>query len=95
MPFDVVLIWLRCIVEFTFPFNFAADDVLATIERASTLTSPAWTTIAGYTPPMGWTNAAGFEIEMQATNMMRLKQLAPPADISAQFLRLRIGLQGN
>jgi hypothetical protein len=81
-------------LEMTIPFNFMADDILATVERASVLTAADWVTVAGVSPSGGWTNMAQCALE-QGTNTIRLKELLPANESPGRFFRLRFGLAGN
>ena len=81
-------------LELTIPFNFTADDVLASIERANVLTAPDWITIAGVSHSDGWTNVAEVALEKQ-TNAIRLKELFPANESPGRLFRLRFGLTGN
>jgi len=81
--------------ELTFPFNLAADDIVATVERATTVAPADWTVVAGRTPPGGWTNAADVAVGIAQTNTLRLQELLPANGSRVQFFRLRYGLTGN
>jgi Protein of unknown function (DUF4038)/Putative collagen-binding domain of a collagenase len=80
-------------LELTIPFNFTADDIIASVERATVLTTPDWVSVAGVSPSGGWTNIAEIALA-QGTNTVRIMELLPANESPGRFFRLRFGLAG-
>jgi hypothetical protein len=76
-----------------FPLNVGADDLVATVDRTSSLAPTNWTTVAGRTPSGGWTNAAPILVEALSTNVFRVSEAL--TNSSQRYFRLRFNLSGG